>query len=57
MNNMNAQEKRPGLLERAVVSVGNKLAEIPIDPFQCWAWVLHEPEVTIEIIDEMRKMQ
>lgn len=52
MKSMNAQGK-PSLLERAATSVGNKLSEIPIDPFACLIFVFHEPEMPDELIAEM----
>ena len=52
MKDLNAQSK-PSLLEKVAVSVGNKLAGIPIEPFACLVFTLHEPEMPDELIVEM----
>jgi len=41
------------LLERVAVNVGNRLAGIPVEPFGCLMFTLHEPEMSDEIIAEM----
>lgn len=52
MKNLNEQSK-PSLLERVAVNVGNRLAGIPVEPFGCLMFTLHEPEMSDEIIAEM----
>ncbi|MCL1878880.1 MAG: hypothetical protein FWF80_08475 [Defluviitaleaceae bacterium] len=50
---MKNMSEKTSLLERVAVSAGNKLAEIPIDPMQCWAFIFNEPELPDEVIAEM----
>lgn len=51
-----SHDNQQSLLKKVAVNVGSRLADIPIDPFQCWGFALYEPELSNEIIDEMRDM-
>lgn len=43
-----------GLFGKVVVRAADKLSDIPIDPFQCWNFLWHEPDLPEEILTEMR---
>ena len=45
-------EKKVGLFERAVISIGEKLERVPMGPM-CATPSLYEPELSADIIDEL----
>ena len=45
-------EKKVGLLERAVISIGGKLEEMAVGA-RCFLSFIYEPELSADIIDEL----
>jgi hypothetical protein len=50
---MKSSNQEQGLLAKVVANAGDKLANIPIDPFSCWAFTAYEPELSDEMIHQM----
>lgn len=47
--------KPEGLREKVARKIGAQLEKMAVDQNMCWAWGIYEPDVPIEIINEMAK--
>lgn len=53
MKNLNNMHEETGLAGKALNALGNKLAEIAVDPRGCWGVAIYEPELSPNMIEEM----
>jgi len=50
------EDKGMSLKEKVVRGIGERLAKMAVSPRGCWAFPLHEPELSPEMIEELGKI-
>jgi len=51
------EDKHEGLKERVAKKVGAQLEKMATDMRVCWMWSIYEPEMPLEIIEDIVKNQ
>ena len=49
--------KQFGFLASIAQGIANKFEQIPVDPNGCWAFLIYEPELSDEVINELSSHQ